>query len=80
MSSMIKHHGHPPIWHTVEERPEGGVAAAVVVKLEVLLRQPHRDHLLHHQIGHGNYDKGLSIYYVIRDGGAGVFPIYYNIT
>ena len=24
--------------------------------------------------------KGLSIYYVIRDGGAGVFPIYYNIT
>ena len=25
-------------------------------------------------------DKGLSIYYVIRDGGAGVFPIYYNIT
>ena len=24
--------------------------------------------------------KGLSIYYVIHDGGAGVFPIYYNIT
>ena len=24
--------------------------------------------------------KGLSIYYVIRDGGEGVFPIYYNIT
>ena len=24
--------------------------------------------------------KGLSIYYVIRDGGAGVFPIYYNIS
>ena len=24
--------------------------------------------------------KGLSIYYVILDGGAGVFPIYYNIT
>ena len=24
--------------------------------------------------------KGLSIYYVICDGGAGVFPIYYNIT
>ena len=24
--------------------------------------------------------KGLSIYYVIRDGGAGVFPNYYNIT
>ena len=23
---------------------------------------------------------GLSIYYVIRDGGAGVFPIYYDIT
>ena len=22
----------------------------------------------------------MSIYYVIRDGGAGVFPIYYNIT
>ena len=54
MSSVIKHHGHPPIWHTVEERPEGGVTAAVVVKLEVLLRQPHRDHLRHHHIGHGN--------------------------
>ena len=25
-------------------------------------------------------DKGLSIYYVIRDGGTGVFPIYCNIT
>merc|ERR1712223_1265239 len=24
--------------------------------------------------------KGLSIYYVIRYGGAGVFPIYYNIA
>ena len=24
--------------------------------------------------------KGPSIYYVIRDGGGGVFPIYYNIT
>ena len=24
--------------------------------------------------------KGLSIYYVIRDRGGGVFPIYYNIT
>ena len=23
---------------------------------------------------------GLSIYYVIRDRGGGVFPIYYNIT
>ena len=54
---MIKHHGHPPIWHTVEERPERGVAAAVVVKLEVLLRQPHRDHLRHQHIGHSNYDE-----------------------
>ena len=27
-----------------------------------------------------NRNKGLSIYYVIRDEGAGVFPIYYNIT
>ena len=26
------------------------------------------------------FHKGLSIYYVIRDRGAGVFPIYYNIT
>ena len=57
MSSMIKHDGHPPIRHTVEERPEGGVAAAVVVELEVLLRQPHWDHLRHHHIGHGIYDK-----------------------
>ena len=24
--------------------------------------------------------KGLSIYYVIRDRGGGVFPIYYNVT
>ena len=57
MSSMIKHDGHPPIRHTVEERPEGGVAAAVVVELEVLLRQPHWDHLRHHHNGHGIYDK-----------------------
>ena len=54
---MIKHHGHPPIRHTVEERPEGGVTAAVVVELEVLLRQPHRDHLRHHHIGHRDYDE-----------------------
>ena len=27
-----------------------------------------------------NICQGLSIYYVIRDEGAGVFPIYYNIT
>ena len=27
-----------------------------------------------------SFDKGLSIYYVIRDREGGVFPIYYNIT
>ena len=33
------------------------------------------------QIGYEcDHGKGLSIYYVIHDGGAGVFPIYYNIT
>ena len=26
------------------------------------------------------FNKGPSIYYVIQDGGGGVFPIYYNIT
>ena len=31
-------------------------------------------------VGKKQNNKGLSIYYVIHDGGAGVFPIYYNIT
>ena len=54
---MIKHHGHPPIRHTVEERPESCIAASIVVQLVVSLRQPHRDHL------HDDDDDG--------DGGGG---------
>ena len=36
----------PPIRHTVKERPERCIATSVVVQLEVIFCQPHRDHLV----------------------------------
>ena len=39
----------------------------------------HKHELLHLVFHPWNSNKGLSIYYVIQNGG-GVFPIYYNIT
>ena len=36
----------PPIRHTVKERPERCIATSVVVQLEVIFCQPHRNHLV----------------------------------
>ena len=38
-----------PVWHAVEEGPEGGITAAVVVELEVVFAKMDRSHLAQRQ-------------------------------